>query len=78
MTSMLLCPCLCLLSSHIVASCECDLWVYPYPDLVLVYVLEYQTGKRFLLDRLLRVGSFVLHVTFSDFTDHTIQYVLIL
>ena len=48
------------------------------PDLALVYVGEDQRGKRFLLDRLLRVGSFMLRVTFLDFTDHAIQYVLIL
>lgn len=53
-------------------------WVYPYPDLALVCVVEDQRGKRFLLDRLLRVGSFMLRVTFLDFTDHAIQYVLIL
>jgi len=54
------------------------LWVYPYADLALVYVVEDQRDEQFLLDRLLRVGSFMLRVTFLDFTDHALQYVLIL
>ena len=43
---MHLCLLLCLLSSHFVASCGCGLCVYyPYPDLVLVYVVEDQTAS---------------------------------